>query len=111
MTKWIFFYKRELLESLVLKINIAEMARFMRNIQWDVKIVNLKFSFGYTELHGDSTRHGQRGIHSDYHIIKEIGFDYCAQGLLVHPTEYWRIALELFEDCTLLGIGGLRIYY
>ena len=34
-----------------------------------------------------------------------------AQGLLVHPTGYWRVVLGLFKDCALSGIGGLQIYY
>ena len=101
------FLKMRILEKFGFKIKIAEMARFTRNMQWDLKIVNLKSGFGYTGLHSDSTRHGQRGIHRDYRIITGIGFDYYTHGLLVHPTGYWRVALGLFKDCTLTSIKGL----
>ena len=48
-----------ILEKFGFKIKIAEMTRFTRNVQWDLKIVNLKSDFGYMELHSDSTRPGQ----------------------------------------------------
>ena len=60
------------------------MACFTKNVQSDLKMVNLKYVFGYTRLHGHSTRRGHGGIHIGYQIITEIGFDYCVQGLLVY---------------------------
>ena len=66
------------------------MTRFMRNIQWDLKIVNLKSGFGYTRLHGDSTRHGQEEYTAATGSSR--GLD-----LITAHWVYW---------CTLPDIGG-----